>query len=532
MNAIISGTPQRAGILARISEDRDDNHLGTDRQVTDSRELGARLGWAFGPAATHVTAEDDTSAFKRYMTCPQCMRRSRQCTCPPMPRGQKRRTVLRTWRPAFRRLLEMIESGDCDGLVCYDLDRAARDPRDLEDLIDAVTAHGIPVVSVTGSLRLANDADIAMARVMVAMAYKSSADTARRVSRKRRENITTGRYGGGTRGYGFTLPAPGLGEVPAVVEHEAAEIRNWANQILAGVSMRQVAADTRARNVPTVSGAQWQQSTIRDILLAPRVAGLAKSGGSLYDAPHDAILEREVWEALRVYLTNPARKSMTGNVPKHLLSMIAKCGVCADAGVEQFVTVRGTKSVGLSYACRKNNGGHLRRKVGPVDEYVTGEVLRHLSAPDAARLYSRPDQPDKDALRREMDVLKARKAVIVRLTVDGTLTEAEVRAEAKPLNDRLREIEGELSRTVEITPLDLLPLGNMGRYAGTSPGSPVTKEDAVKAAREMREAWDQLPLGTRRAILRRTVDVTLLKAKSRYPDGSYWSPESVSITWK
>jgi hypothetical protein len=44
-------------------------------------------------------------------------------------------------------------------LLALDLDRIARDPRDLEDLIDVVESHTphVPVESVTGSLRLANE---------------------------------------------------------------------------------------------------------------------------------------------------------------------------------------------------------------------------------------------------------------------------------------------------------------------------------------------------------------------------------------
>jgi site-specific DNA recombinase len=75
-------------------------------------------------------------------------------------------------------------------MIAYDLDRAVRDSRDLADLIDTKVLAGFQVKSTTGSLRLGNDADITMARVLVAMAKKSSADTARRV--KRALQLSTG----------------------------------------------------------------------------------------------------------------------------------------------------------------------------------------------------------------------------------------------------------------------------------------------------------------------------------------------------
>jgi DNA invertase Pin-like site-specific DNA recombinase len=115
-----------------------------------------------------------------------------------------------------------VASGKADGLIAVDLDRACRDPRDLEDLIDVVEQSGCPVESVSGSLRLASDADVTMARVMVAMANKSSRDTARRVADRRRQKAVAGEPGGGRRAFGYA--ADGL----RVAESEARELRRAA----------------------------------------------------------------------------------------------------------------------------------------------------------------------------------------------------------------------------------------------------------------------------------------------------------------
>lgn len=60
-------------------------------------------------------------------------------------------------------------------MIAYDLDRGIRDPRDLEDLIDAKVLYGVQIRSVNGSLMLENDVDFAVDN-------KSSAVTARRVT--------------------------------------------------------------------------------------------------------------------------------------------------------------------------------------------------------------------------------------------------------------------------------------------------------------------------------------------------------------
>ena len=163
--------PRNAIILARLSDLRDDDERGADGQVSDGHDYARRIGWAIGPRLTHVIIENNeagsglrgVSAFKRRRIA--------------LPDG---RAELRTVRPGFRRALAMLADGRADGLIALDLDRAMRDPRDLEDLIDLVeqSSPRIPVESVSGSLRLANDADITLARVMCAVANKASRDTA------------------------------------------------------------------------------------------------------------------------------------------------------------------------------------------------------------------------------------------------------------------------------------------------------------------------------------------------------------------
>ena len=47
------------------------------------------------------------------------------------------RVELRVVRPGYREVLDDITTGRVNGLLAEDLDRIVRDPRDLEDLLDA-----------------------------------------------------------------------------------------------------------------------------------------------------------------------------------------------------------------------------------------------------------------------------------------------------------------------------------------------------------------------------------------------------------
>src|SRR5215212_10904160 len=104
------GLPRQAVLLTRISDARNGDTAGVDDQQADLLKRAAALGWGVG----QVIIENDTSAFKRRNVL--------------LPDGRK---ALRVVRPGFRRALELLQSGQADGLLALDLDRLARDPRDL-----------------------------------------------------------------------------------------------------------------------------------------------------------------------------------------------------------------------------------------------------------------------------------------------------------------------------------------------------------------------------------------------------------------
>jgi hypothetical protein len=415
----------------------------------------------------------------------------------------------------------MLADGRADGLIAYDLDRAVRDPRDLEDLIDVVESKDprIPVESVTGSLRLANDADVTMARVMVAVANKASRDTARRVSRARRRQAENGEWGGGKRPFGFE--ADGVTVNPP----EAAEIRQAAAAILAGVSLAQVTASLRDRKVPTVTGAKWSTVTVRDMLLRPRNAGLmvyrAEGGRGprkvrLYTdadlvgkAPWGEILPEETWRAVHAILTDPSRTVGPGPTPRWLGSRLYQCGVCDDGTT---VVVSGHTSHGYRYQryiCRET--GHLSKSAVPCDKYVETVITDRLSRPDAAHLLIPPAGGDSTAadLRREVaslrELLNEQARLHARRVIDGQ----QLAAGSAELRVRLSTAEGSLSALEVTSPLVVIA------------GHP----DAAAI-------WDGLDLGRKRAVLRAAVTVTLHPAPPGRRAGGRFDTDSIDIDWK
>jgi site-specific DNA recombinase len=487
--------PQKAILYRRISDARNGDDAGVRDQESDLRNRAAELGWGIG----RVIVENDTSAFKR-----------RKITLPDGSRA------MRVVRPGWREMLADLASGRADGLLALDLDRVARDPRDLEDLVDVIeTKHPrIPVESVTGSLRLANDADVTMARVQVAIANKASRDTQRRVARARLRQASEGRYGGGRRPFGFE--SDGV----TVRATEAAELVKAAEAILAGASMRSLVADLRARNVPTVTGAPWTSQSLREALLRPRTAGLMVYQDEIVEgvaAPWPAILPRETWEAVRKTLLDDIRRTTPGSTPRWLGSGLYVCGHPAHIDADAPMTLRaGTAGVGVhrvrAYKCQV---AHLARAAAPLDaligggvvngEDVTGVIPARLARPDAAQLLVPRVDADVPALSAEANGLRARITEARLMWESGDLTAAEFRSSASRMREKLATIEAKLTAAAGSDPLADL--------AG--------RPDAI-------ERWKRLDLGRKRAILDRLATVTVLPSRR----GRRFDVTSIRVQWK
>jgi len=346
--------PQSAAIYTRISDARGGDTAGVTRQEQDARALAEKLGWS---VAT-VIIENDTTAFKR-----------RKVT---LPNG---RSELRVVRPGFRQLLDLIDSGQVDGLIAYDLDRMARDPRDLEDLIDAVetAAPRLPVESVTGSLRLANDSDVTMARMMVAVANKSSRDSSRRIKRKHEESALAGRYAGGPRRYGYEPDGV------TVREAEAEVVRMAASRVLAGDTVASVARSLNDSGVISAKGSAWSNKALTDILRSARIAGLRVHRGEVVgEAEWQAIVDRETHEAL--VATLHARSRGRGKPALvHWCNHLLWCSHCGHHLAGTYM-----RADHYTYSCRTNRGGCGRIAIhgAKVEAEIERQVLAFLSRDD------------------------------------------------------------------------------------------------------------------------------------------------------
>jgi DNA invertase Pin-like site-specific DNA recombinase len=471
--------PIRVILYLRLSDSRNEKGSFQDREKK-LRARARQLGWT----VLSVVIENDlmpggkksASAFKR-----------RKVT---LPDGT---TAMRVLRPGYRSILDAMAAGRAEAILAEDLDRTMRDPRDLEDLIDVVESRKLYADSLSASLRLTaggTDSEITMARLLVAVANKSSRDTSRRVSDARERKATSGRYcGGGKRPYGFDRD----GET--VRPDEADVIAEMAAKLVQGASLRSLVAELRERQVSTVTGVPWSVPTLREILARPRNAGIAvHRNEEVGEACWDAIIPVDTLRSVQRIIRDDSRRLGPGPAPRWLLTNIARCESCdTHPGM-----VCGKSPVGPNYRC--DPSGHISINAGKLDDFVTRMLLARVTEPDAEKLLLAKDaRPDIDAaaLRREAASIRKNLKGLAEDKALGLIDRPQMIAGTAKGKARLEVIELELNASTADDPLVSL----------------------VRAS-DPRVVWGGMSLATRRLVVVRLVPV-LRVGPSRHRGGRF-----------
>ena len=215
--------------------------------MQDCRKLTADLGWA----VDDEYVDNDLSAYS----------------------GKRRRQ--------YERMLADLVDGSRDAVLAYHVDRLTRQPIELEQFLDVLTAAKVRHVRFVagGDLDIGNGDRLMGLRMLLAVAANESATKSRRVHCKMLQNAEAGLpHGGFRRPFGYDT------DKINVLPDEAQTIRTLAERYLAGESLRSLATWLDAQGVATVSDKPWRTPTLRALLASGRIARLREHRGQVVGA--------------------------------------------------------------------------------------------------------------------------------------------------------------------------------------------------------------------------------------------------------
>ena len=458
-------------MYTRISSEAEGDRLGVERQREDCEALAARKGW---PVA-EVYVDDDRSAYS----------------------GKP--------RPAYRRMLDDISARQIDALVVYNLDRLHRQPRELEAFFDITDAAGLrDLATVEGDINLGSHDGRFHARILGAVARKSSDDASRRIKRKNEERAAQGLpTGGGTRPFGYRP------DRVTVDPEEAPLVREAARRVLAGESVRALVGDWNSRAIPTAAGRGWSVETMRRMLYSARLSAQREHRGEIV-APGkwEAIITPEETARLRAVLDERTR-TRSRPVRRYLLAGLLRCGLC-DAPLISRPQANGERR----YVCAKGPGqsgcGRMAILAEPVEAHIAEAVRAHVDAPAVAAADAAAASADA-ASAAEHDALRADRELLDELAdlyARRKITMSEWLTARKVIEERIDAAQRRLSR--------MTTNAAIGQYIGRS--------EALRAE------WPSMPLNRQRSIVSALLDRAVVRPAVR--GRSTFDPDRIEPVWR
>ena len=295
-------------------------------------------------------------------------------------------------RPQWEELLDLVRTGKVDVVIALKTDRLSRGGGPgWAPLIEAAEAAGLDpdrFVLIVGSGYMSE----------FELGIRSTMD--REESRKTSDRLliaferlaAEGKPKGGMRPFGYE------DDHITIVETEAELLRSAARRILAGEAVNTICHEWNAAGIRSTTGHEWQSTTLRRVLVSPRVAGLRQHGIDdngveivVGPAIWPPILDRATWERVAVKFRPKPNRHTRQRGAKTLLVGVIRCE-CGNAMYGNAPVSKGVLKP-MRYACLSGPGrpgcGRVAVTAAPIEEAVVDAMLHTVTSKDFAKVLRR-----------------------------------------------------------------------------------------------------------------------------------------------
>lgn len=462
----------RLGIYLRISKDPDGRSTSPARQEQDCRTFAELHGHEVAKTYSDIDISAYTGAD----------------------------------RPGYEELMADLATGIIDGVLVWRLDRLTRNFDDLQRLWQLINGRGVTLLAVRDSIDTSTASGVLILRNLVAIAEYESASISDRTRSAKAASARNGQPNpGGMRAFGYT---PNKLEL---IPEEAAAIKEAAERLLAGETLRSIVNDLNSRGIRTPRGKTWLPGTLATVLVNPRIAGLrAYKGKVITDGAWPAIITREQHERLVLLRKDPTRRWVPrGRPPQHLLAGLVECARC---GKQANRMVNRPEKGRDYYQCRKpplGRGCGALVSGRQLDQLVTDRIFAALDSPEFTQALKAPRQDQGLAAQLERDENKL--AWLGHEYAADRLPEPAFLTASRDLAERIKTSRARLARQHRNAALSALP----------------------ETLDQLREAWQGWDVNRRRAlvetlILKVVVEPSVLGSRT----GRRFDRSRARITWR
>lgn len=407
-------------------------------------------------------------------------------------------------RPVFSQVLALLMAGKADGLLCWKLDRLARNPVDGGTLMYALGKGTIKTILTPERVYTGTADDKLLMSIIFGMATKYSDDLSDNVRRGIREALRSGRWPGKPK-LGYMRDQETKSVVPDPLRFPMVA-RLW-REFLNGARPLDLLARARRWKLATpvrgkIGGKLLSKAALYRLLRDPFYAGLMVVRGETYTGTHESVVTMTEFETAQAVLDGRLRPTER---PQHRVFAyrgLVRCGRCGAAVTAKVTTNRHGRVYTHYFCCRKE-----RRY-----QYCPEGAVRETVIDAALSEFAGLAQPPREWLEVALNLLRREDEI-------RNTTQAKVAADCER---RTGDIDRQLDRLRDYLVRGVISEGDYARDSGRLIAERQRLQDA-RVGRGVRPLLEPVEEALE----------WLQKAKQRLTDGSPLEKRELAeaLTW-
>ena len=259
----------------------------------------------------------------------------------------EKRSAKMPGRPVFSEMLKRVQKGEAQGIICWKLDRLARNPVDGGQISWFLQENIIQHIRTHDRSHYPTD-NVLMMSVEFGMANQFIRDLSSNVKRGLRAKVKRGEFPS-------SAPVGYLNDVRAktiVIDRKKSKAIRAAFELYAKGNSRleDISNFLFDNGVRSFGGLHFHKDRVKFILTNAFYVGLFTYGGEMHEGRHTPLIEKRLFDKVQRVIIERGHPHKAVNAPKALCGLL-RCGECGMG-----ITAEVQKGH-IYYRCTKKKGG-------------------------------------------------------------------------------------------------------------------------------------------------------------------------------
>ncbi|TSC88646.1 MAG: recombinase [Microgenomates group bacterium Gr01-1014_5] len=357
-------------------------------------------------------------------------------------------------RPIFEKLMVMYEQKLADGILCWKVDRLARNARDGGRVIQAIDDGFLKEIRTPYELFKQEDN-----RVMLYLHFGMSNDLSRQISanvkRGNRQKCARGEYvGASPLGY-INVKAGNSRNIAPNPETASLVKRLFEEYAKGNSSVLEICRKSVEWGLKTKTGINIPKSAMYKLLTRPLYYGLFQHGGEFHQGSYEPLISKELFDQVQLVLKGKGvpRKQSWIHAYKGLIKCPCGCYITAETKEKHYARTNRDASY-TYYRCTRRRG--VCKEPGVTEQELEGMLFNNLSRITIDKevwelgvelLKAKHGQEIEESIstRKRLEEQKTkvdkRLGVLLNMRLDERITEEEYADNKKKLIEEKMELE-------------------------------------------------------------------------------------------